>query len=100
VAANDTSHTLDPWIPASDGSDVCPAIARAILERHINAFRQLEDVMKILLPWEIDLSRYEDADNPELLAHVGRAGKPVIGRAGNADRPWPQGLRKTFRPTR
>lgn len=56
--------------------------------------------MKILLPWEIDLSRYEDADNPELLAHVGRAGKPVIGRAGNADRPWPQGLRKTFRPTR
>ena len=31
----------------------------------------------LLLPWEIDLSLLSHIDNPELLAHIHRVGKPL-----------------------
>lgn len=31
----------------------------------------------LMLPWAIDLSLISDIDNPELLAHIARVGKPL-----------------------
>ncbi len=39
-------------------------------------YRILEEIDDLLLPYQVDLSLFHDIDDPELIAHIQRAGLP------------------------
>lgn len=49
---------------------------------------RLETVLDdLMLPWNIDLSLYSNIDNPALLAHIARVGKPLWIRKQQREEP-------------
>jgi uncharacterized protein len=63
-----------------NGSDIDLAIDGSSLDfRSVAALEtRLDD---LLLPWKIDLALIRDIDNPALLDHIERVGKPLFARS-------------------
>ena len=65
------------------GSDIDLTLKGEILTlKLLNAIEsELDD---LLLPYEIDLSNYQQIDNPDLIEHIDRVGVVFYTRAGDA----------------
>lgn len=64
------SRAKGNYTPGSDIDLVC--CGQNLTRSHLNRIRhELDD---LLLPYSIDVSRFEDISNPDLLAHIARVG--------------------------